>query len=260
MALLPVTEPEHAHPATPAQAPATTGWELFRGALVVAIVLLLVGALAWLVFGYSTGSFVDSDAKRVVERQKILADRNAEDAKLLHDPASFLAKDKGIVRVPIERAIEMTIPELQKIEPHPAYPLKQSPPQPANAPTSPDKGAGAGNAINPPASNPTVGQPSPAPAAAVSSPTPAPATSASSPVPTPAPTVASTPAPTPTPTVAPAPTPLPVAAPAVDSKHEPLTAPPGQPTPTAAAAPATSDTTTPTPAPTAPVASPAGTP
>lgn len=224
MALLPVTESEHAH-SSPTAKTAVSAWSLLRGALVVAILLLLVGALAWFVFGIGTGNFVDSDAKRVVERQKILADRNTEDAKLLHDPASWLAKDKGIVRVPIDRAVEMTIPELQKVEPHPAYPLKQSPPQPANAPTSPDKGADTANAANnPSASNPTVGQPSPAPV--VSAPTPAPATSASNapaaptpaaPAPSAAPVAPATPAPTPAATAVPAATPMGVPAPSPDN-------------------------------------------
>lgn len=285
MALSPVTTE---HPSAPATPPAT-GWGLFRGATVVAVVLLLVGALAWFVFGIGTGNFVDSDAKRVLERQKILADRNTEDTKLLHDPASWLAKDKGIVRVPIDRAVEMTIPDLQKVQPHPAYPLTQSPPQPANAPTSPDKGAGATTAaVAPSASNPTVGQPSPAPVTAA---TPAPATSASNapaaPANPPAAPAASAPAPAPsavpaaTPMGVPAPSPdnnannpgnppvpgtsaqpaapapAPTAAPATGAKPEPLTPPP---TPTGTATPAASEATTPTPSVTTPGASPAGTP
>ncbi len=283
MALSPVTTE---HPSAPATPPAT-GWGLFRGATVVAVVLLLVGALAWFVFGIGTGNFVDSDAKRVLERQKILADRNTEDTKLLHDPASWLAKDKGIVRVPIDRAVEMTIPDLQKVQPHPAYPLTQSPPQPANAPTSPDKGAGATTAaVAPSASNPTVGQPSPAPVTAA---TPAPATSASNapaaPANPPAAPAASAPAPSAVPAATPmgvpapspdnnannpgnppvpgtsaqpaAPAPAPTAAPATGAKPEPLTPPPA---PTGTATPAASEATTPTPSVTTPGASPAGTP
>ncbi len=273
MAPSPVTAEHVSAPATPPATPVpATGWGLLRGVLVVAVVLLLVGALAWFVFGIGTSEFVDSDAKRVLERQKILADRNTEDAKLLHDPASLLDKGKGIVRVPIDDAVKMTVADLQKLQkneqPHPAYPLKQSPPQPANAPTSPDKGAGATDAtVAPSASNPTVGQPSPAPVAA---PTPAPATSASN---APAATPIGIAAPSPdnnannpgkppipgTSAQPPAPTPAtaPAATPATGSKPEPLTAPPAQ---SGTATPAALEATTPTPSVTTPGASPAGMP
>ena len=293
MASLPVTEHEPAQTQSVAT-PATTGWGLFRGALAVAVVLLLVGALTWIIFGYATGNFVDADAKRVLERTKILADRNAEDAKLLHDPASWQAKDKGIVRVPIDRAIALAMTDLKEVQPHPAYPIKQSPPQPANAPTAASKGTGVPEAsagVNPPASNPTVGQPSPAPVA--TTPTPAPATSASSPVskpaaastPASASTLAATPVPTATPLVsapkpdnnannpgtppipgtaaqppAPSAAAVPSIAPSAGSKPEPLMTPPAQPTPAGNATPAASDAMTPTPAPTVPGAGPSGTP
>ena len=287
MASLPVTEHEHTPTTTPVSRPPTV-WELFRGAIVVAVVLLLVGALAWIIFGYATGDFVDADAKRVLERTKILADRNAEDAKLLHDPASWQDKGKGIVRVPIERAMTLAMADLEKVQPHPAYPIKQSPPQPANAPTAagtkgPDV-ADTSAGVNPPASNPTVGQPSPAPVAPT--PVPAPATSASAPVPpNPAPAPTATPIPTPTARVgtpspdnnvnnpgsplipgtvaqpaAPTAAPAPSAGPTAGSKPEPLMTPPSQPTPASATTPTASDAATPTPVPGAPGASPAGTP
>ncbi len=272
MASSPVTaEHESASAAPPAVIAPATGWGLFRGALVVAVVLLLVGALAWFVFGIGTGDFVDSDAKRMLERQKILADRNTEDAKLLHDPASWLAKDKGIVRVPMDRAVEMTIADLQKVQraeqPHPAYPLKQSPPQPANAPTSPDKGAGATDAtVAPAASNPTVGQPSPAP---VTAPTPAPATSASNAPAAPTPAApASAPSPSPAATAVPAATPQGVAAPSPDNNaNNPGNPPipgtsvqPAAPTPATAATAAPATGSKPEPLMTTPGAGPAGTP
>ena len=246
-----------------------------------AVLLLIVGIVAYLVIGFGLDHFTDADAARVLERQKILSDRVTEDNKYLQDKPSWFKKDAGLVRVPIDEAMAMTLPVLQANKPHPAYPISQSPPQNAGAPTSPDKGAAPGaaagpgktNDINPSASNPTVGQSSPAPAAP--STTPAPATAASN-----APA-----APSPSPTVAPAATnnannpgkpPIPgtqaqPSAPPVETNTSgavpsaapgaqaaPLTHPPGQPTPTGTASPASGST--PTPNPQEPGASPAGTP
>ena len=225
MASLPVTAPEPATARSTA-VPATWG-ALLRGALVVVVTLLLVGALGWIIFGVATDDFVGVDARRVGERNKILADRNAEDAKLLHDPASWQDRGKGIARVPIERAVDLAMADLQKVAPHPAYPLTQSPPQPANAPAA----AGA----------------APAPSAPVSPATPAPAPASM------APAAAVTPA-----SVPPATSPVPVAA--------PVALPSAAPAPSADSTPGSKPVLlmpppiTPTPAPGAPGANPAETP
>ena len=252
--------------------------------------LLLVGLLAYvLIVWIGVDHFTDADAARVLERQKILQDRVTEDYKYLHDKPSYFKKEAGLVRVPIDEAMRMTLADLQKIKPHPAYPIAQSPPQNSSAPTSPDKGAGQNiktpgktNGNAPAASNPTVGQASPAPVAP--STTPAPVTAASNaapaasaaPSPTPAasnnannpgnPPVPGAQAQPPAPaaetntsgTVVPA-TPVTPPAAAPGAQAAPLTNPPAQPTPEATATPASS-TSTPTPNPQAPGASPAGTP
>ena len=149
------------------------------------VLILAVGFLAWLLVGYlGTDNFENLDQKRVKEREAILAKRNAEDWQLLNDPPSYMDKAKGKIRVPLGEAMKMALIPLQSNKPHGAYPLSQSPPQPAAAPTSPDKGAGSpqnGN-VNPTASNPTVNQPAPAQAAAPS-PTPAPPGTSATPPP-----------------------------------------------------------------------------
>ena len=61
MASSPVTEHDPAH--TRPTAVPVTGWSLLTGASAVVVMLLLVGALAWIIFGYATGNFVDTDAK-----------------------------------------------------------------------------------------------------------------------------------------------------------------------------------------------------
>lgn len=191
MAASPVTahdEPPHLTAPTPER---TSGWSMFWSGIGFALLLLLMGLATYWFIGRNWSGVLETDAKRVEFRQKTLADRQTEDHKLLYDAPTWQDKAKGVVRVPIDQAVSLTIAELQKTAPHPAYPLTQSPPQPAAAPTSPDKGGGTSapgnNAVNPPASNPTVGQPSPAPTA--------PAPSAATPTPTPAPTVAPAPAP-----------------------------------------------------------------
>ena len=239
MAATPATIHEETVQTLPPPAVRTSFWSLTRLGFGLSIFLLLVGLVSLWYFSGEEDHFVDADAKRVQYREKVLADRVSEDQKYLNDQPSWFAKDKGLVRVPIQTAIEMTIPKLLAVKPHPAYPLTQSPPQPAAAPTSPDKGGGTSapgnNAVNPPASNPTVGQPSPA--AVAPAPTAAPVTSASSPapgspakataVPTAAPTPATTGAPAPAQgaSVAPAPaatpTPAPAATPASAVKEVP---------------------------------------
>ena len=279
----PPTEPRAAAPG-----PLQTAGQFTLGVLLLAA----IGLLGWLVFGSLAGDFKSADATRADERRKILADRQTEDYKYLHDQPSWFAKDKKLVRVPIEEAMRMTLPELRANKPHAAYPIDTPPPD-NGAPTSPDKGAGStpGVNTNPTASNPTVGHPEPTP---VPNPTPSqPASAKSQTESTPAPTAA-----TPTPAAAvPAPVPMPTATPAPSASAAPTAAPanndsnpgsapiPGKeaqpmptpvpqptvdpaaqpspasaaPAPAASASPANAPGATPTPGPNEPGASPAGT-
>ena len=200
--------------------PTTLGPLQLAGQFTLGVLLLVaVGLLGWLIFGYYTDHFESADAARAVERRKILADRQTEDYKYLHDQPSWFAKDKGLVRVPIEEAMRMTLPALQAARPHAAYPIA-TPPADNGAPTSPDKGAGSvpGVNTNPTASNPTVGHPVPTPGP---NPTPSqPASAKSQTESTPAPTAA-----TPTPPAAvPAPVAVPTATPAPSASAAPTAA------------------------------------
>jgi len=51
-------------------------------------------------------------AKRVEERYKFLQDQRAADAKAINE-YDWVDKDKGIVRLPIQRAVELTLQEWQ---------------------------------------------------------------------------------------------------------------------------------------------------
>ena len=51
-------------------------------------------------------------ANRVEERYKFLQDQRAADAKALNE-YDWIDKDKGIVRLPVQRAVELTLQEWQ---------------------------------------------------------------------------------------------------------------------------------------------------
>jgi hypothetical protein len=184
------------------------GWTFFWGAAL----LLLAGLVTYLILSAASADFQTLDAKRVKDREKILADRLSDDQKMLHDKPSWFNKDKGLVRVPIERAMSMTVAELSQVQPHPAYPISQSPPQPASALLNYGMKA-PGKAIRATSTLPTgaqpAGSPAPPPASALPAATPVPASpdaaasvGGSSPAPAPMLVAPPTPAPTTSPTPA----------------------------------------------------------
>ena len=234
MAVTPATTlPEDHVPTRPAPLPRPSIWKMFWGGIGFALFLLIVGLVSLWYFSGAENGFVDPDAKRVEYRQKVYADRVAEDDKYLKDQPGWFDQKKGLVRVPIQEAIDMTIPKLLADKPHPAYALKDSPPQPAAAPTGPammTTVAAGNNAANPPASNPTVGQPGPAPVAAAPAPQQPVAKSSPVPVaPSTAPAGAASPAPAVPPSIGPTPTPVPEAGATPFPTQTPNTSTSGQP-------------------------------
>jgi tetratricopeptide (TPR) repeat protein len=225
-------------PATSIEQPVTRrryvgGWTFVWGA----VLLLAVGYITYLFLTIGAASFETADAKRVVEREKILADRLADDQKMLHAAPSWFSKDKGLVRIPIERAMQMTATELSQVQPHPAYPISKSPPQPASALSAYGTQA-PGKAAKATATLPTGAQPagSPAPAAAPAA-TPAaasPAAAASIPAASPAPAPMMVAPPTPGAVPVPNATPAPSAA-ASPAPSVPPTPPAQSPPPSAEA-------------------------
>jgi hypothetical protein len=228
-------------PVEPGQAPRHSAG--LRASIWGAVVLLAAGYVTYRFFESGAEGFVDADAQRVIERQKILADRLAEDQKLLHGTPSWFAKDKGFVRVPIDDAIQMTLVDLAKIQPHAAYAISSSPPQPASA--LQNYGTRAPGAAKKPAPSAPASAASAAPSA-----TPAPAPSA-----TPAPTATPTPAPTPTPTPIPTPTPTPIPTPVPAASAAPAPVA-DTPAPAETPSPAPSATATPVESPAEPLSSP----
>ena len=126
----------------PTETRTTPGPLQLAGQFTLGVLLLVaVGLFGWMIFGRLAGDYESVDAKRAQERYKILADRQTDDYKYLHDQPSWFAKDKGLVRVPIDEAMRMTLPALRADQPHAAYPIA-TPTGDNGAPTSPDKGVG----------------------------------------------------------------------------------------------------------------------
>ena len=147
----------------------------------VGIVLLFVvfGVIVLAVIGPAQrGS--DYEEARAKKRMENLKTSQEEAAKAL-TTYGWIDKNKGVARIPIERAMELTVAELAQQKPAPAGPIATPAPQPAPvispspAQTSPVPAGGPQPAASPsgqaPASpSPAAGQPppvtpSPAPAA-----------------------------------------------------------------------------------------------
>jgi hypothetical protein len=86
----------------------------------VVMVLLFCGFVFFLV---SQGqSIPNSDEVRAQGRLKNLADLNIENQKILTQ-YRWVDKSKGVVGIPIDRAMELVVAELQSNKPHPAGPV-----------------------------------------------------------------------------------------------------------------------------------------
>jgi len=145
----------------------------------IVLLFALFGVIVLAIIGPSprTSDYEETRAKKRVENLKTLRD---EADKALTSYA-WVDKNKGIARIPIERAIELTVIDLAKQKPAPAGPIATpetqataavgtspapaSPPAPAGSPQS----GGASPVVSPAAQAPA----SPSPAARSSSPSPA---------------------------------------------------------------------------------------
>ena len=139
--------------------------------LTILVMLLVFLGLVWIVFLQREAIPTSSQETRE-ERLKNLAQLNADNQKTL-TTYHWVDKSKGIVGIPINRAMDLVLKDLAANHPHAAGP------------------------VNPPAATPTPAA-SPAPAAANQQATPAPSASA-----TPAPSPASSPSSTPQPSASP---------------------------------------------------------
>jgi hypothetical protein len=126
--------------------------------------LLLFAGLVWFV-AYQRESISVSEPGRSELRLKNLSDLNTENQKTLTS-YRWIDKGKGIVGIPIDRAMELEIPDLAANHPHAAGPITLPAP-------SPTPSAGGSPAQKPgSAPVPAGSQPSPSPASAAPSATP----------------------------------------------------------------------------------------
>jgi hypothetical protein len=210
----------------------------------VAVMLAVFAGLVWFVVEQQRAIPTRDDQQRE-ERLKNLAALNADNQKIL-TTYRWVDKDKGVVGIPIERAMDLEVKDLSTNHPHPAGPIVLPAAQPsATQQPSP-------NANPPPAATPANNPATPAnnPATPVNSPAPTP-----SPVPsaTPMSNAAASPesanSPSATPAASPAANPLPAATPEVTPAPSPAS---DAPTPEASivpSAPAGQTDSTPSPQP-----------
>ncbi len=130
----------------------------------ILVVLLLFAGLVWFVV-HQRESIAAAEPGRRELRLKNLNDLNTENQKTLTS-YRWIDKGKGIVGIPIDRAMELEVADLAAIHPHAAGPI--NPPAPSPTPS-------AGSAAQKPVSGPPPAgnQPSPNPAGPVPSATPA---------------------------------------------------------------------------------------
>jgi hypothetical protein len=149
----------------------------------VVLLMLLFGAIAVAIIGPAPRGDT-YEQQRAQNREKKLKDLREEDAKALTSYA-WIDKNKGTVRLPIERAMELTAVELAKKKPMAAGPIATPTPEASPAPNSPAPApaspapAAAAQASGPAKTTSVVGQHSEAqgqPAAAINPPSAQPST------------------------------------------------------------------------------------
>jgi hypothetical protein len=163
-----MADPESLRQITRSRAPLST-WlgVVLLFALFGVIVLAIIGPLP------RGSDYEETRAKKRLENLKTLR----EDAEKALTTYAWVDKNKGVARIPISRAMELTVAELAQKKPAPAGPIATPPP-----PTSPAVAPNASGIPAPPAPasspQPSAGQPQ---GATVSSP-PQPTGQTSSPV------------------------------------------------------------------------------
>ncbi|MGA7215975.1 MAG: hypothetical protein WCE49_01340 [Terrimicrobiaceae bacterium] len=105
-------------------------WRVVAGGMVL---LLLFVIAVKLLTGFAPAP--DEDAARAAERAKAYADLQAENAKRLENYA-WVDKAKGTVQIPIDRAMDLAIAELNSKQPAPAGPIATPAPSPEASPAA----------------------------------------------------------------------------------------------------------------------------
>src|SRR5262245_13520218 len=139
----------------------------------IVFLFVLFGLIVLAVIGPSPRSsdYEETRAKKRMERLKALHEETQKELTTY----AWVDKNKGVARIPIDSAMEITVAELAQKKPAPAGPITTPPAQAAPAATAPQQqGAAQPAQPNAPAGSPAAqGAPSPAPATQQSAPAPA---------------------------------------------------------------------------------------
>lgn len=137
-----------------------------------ALLALFLG-VGLLFLGKSAAAFKDVDAQRETERWKILEDVNAAVKKTQEEGPVWVSKEKGLVRLSAEKAMQLEMERLKGRKPHPANAI-EAPPAAAAVPAAAPAPATPKPASSAPAPTTAPAAPASAPAAPAASPAPAP--------------------------------------------------------------------------------------
>jgi hypothetical protein len=156
-----MAETQSAHSIAYSRAPFST-W------LGIVCLFALFGLIVLAVIGPSprTSDYEEARAKKRMEKLKALQEENQKDLTTY----AWVDKNKGVARIPIDRAMEVTVADLAQKKPAPAGPIATPPAQTAPAAASPAPAAPQGAAVSSP---PPSAAASPSPPTQQSSPSPA---------------------------------------------------------------------------------------
>jgi hypothetical protein len=127
----------------------------------VVLLFALFGVIVLAVIGPAPRSD-DYEQKRAKAREEKLKTAREEDAKALTSYA-WIDKNKGVARIPVARAMELTLVELAQKKPEPAGPIATPEPAAPGAATGAPAPPAAPSASPAPAQSPP-GSPTPVPA------------------------------------------------------------------------------------------------
>ncbi len=116
----------------------------------VVLLFFLFGIIAWAVIGPSRRT-TDYEQKRAADRIAKLKALREQDNQALTGYA-WVDKNKGTIRIPIERAMELAMADLARKKPAPAGPIATPAPQPS---------AAAAGVATPPSASTPAGSPAP---------------------------------------------------------------------------------------------------
>ncbi len=112
----------------------------------IVCLFVLFGLIVLAVIGPSprTSDYEETRAKKRMEKLKTLHEESQKELTTY----AWVDKNKGVARIPIERAMAVTVPDLAQKKPAPAGPIATPAAQAAPAGTSPAPGASQGAAVS----------------------------------------------------------------------------------------------------------------